>query len=289
MLAVHTVLSTSPDSNSDITDVLVLKAPPIGPFVKYVDNPILLPQGIGFESKATFNPAVIVKDGMFYMLYRAEDWEGKGWWNGTSCIGLASSKDGIHFTRYPGNPVIQPDEAYEKPGGCEDPRIVEVNGTYYLTYTGYDGERARLCMATSNDFIHWEKYGSLFPEKRWSKSGAILATKINGRYIMYFGDSNLWIAYSDDLIHWRAESVPVMRPRPGFFDCKLVEPGPPPMVTDDGILLIYNGSDYQGRYSVGWALFSKDDPAKIIQRAQKPLVEVTEPWERIGQVYNSVC
>lgn len=265
------------------TDTLVL-----GPFVKYPSNPILLPQGTGFESKAVFNPTVVVKDGTVYMLYRAENWEGKGWWNGTSCIGLAYSKDGVHFTRYSKNPVIKPEYTYEQPGGCEDPRVVAVNGLYYLTYTGYDGQTARLCLATSDDLIHWKKYGPIFPQKRWTKSGAILATKINGKYVMYFGDSNLWIAYSDDLIHWQAEDIPVMRPRPGFFDSKLVEPGPPPILTDDGILLIYNGADYQGKYSVGWVLFSKNDPTKIIRRAQEPLLEVTEPWEKTGQTYSVV-
>jgi len=263
-------------------------APPIGPFVKYEGNPILLPQKVGFESKAVFNPTVIKDGKTFYMLYRAEDWRGKGWWNGTSSIGLAYSTDGIHFERYAGNPVIAPEYDYEKPGGCEDPRIVKVGDTYYLTYTGYDGQTARLCLATSKDLIHWRKYGPIFPEKRWSKSGAILSEKINGKYVMYFGDSDIWIAYSDDLIHWKAEEEPVLRPRIGYFDEKLVESGPPPIITDEGILLIYNGSDRQSRYSVGWVLFSKKDPTKVLKRANEPILKVTEDWEKFGQVYNVV-
>ncbi len=87
-------------------------------------------------------------------------------------------------------------------GGCEDPRIVVVNGTFYMTYTAYDGKTARLALARSKDLVHWEKLGIVFPEWGWSKSGAILPIKINGKYIMYFGDSNIWIAYSDDMIHW---------------------------------------------------------------------------------------
>lgn len=262
--------------------------PPIGPFVKYEGNPILLPQGVGFESKAVFNPAVIKDGETFYMLYRAEDWSGKGWWNGTSRIGLAYSDDGIHFERYPDNPVIGPEYDYEKPGGCEDPRLVKVDDTYYLTYTGYNGQTARLCLATSEDLIHWRKYGPIFSEWRWSKSGAILSEKINGEYIMYFGDSNIWIAYSDDLIHWEAEMEPVMRLRIGYFDSKLVEPGPPPIITDEGILLIYNGSDQQSRYSTGWVLFSKEDPTKVLRRANEPILEVTKDWEKFGKVYNVV-
>jgi len=77
---------------------------------------------------------------------------------------------------------------------------------------------------------------------------------------MYFGDLDMWIAYSDDLIHWTAREEPVLRPRKGYFDSKLVEPGPPPILTEEGILLIYNGANEKLRYSVGWVLFDKDDP-----------------------------
>ncbi|HIH97332.1 MAG TPA: glycosidase, partial [Thermoplasmata archaeon] len=105
-----------------------------GGFEKYEGNPILSPQGTGFEAKATFNPAVILVDGTFYMFYRAEDWTGEGKWNGQSTLGLARSKDGIKFWRR-SEPVIVPSQSYEIPGGCEDPRIVKIDGTYYLTYT----------------------------------------------------------------------------------------------------------------------------------------------------------
>jgi hypothetical protein len=43
------------------------------------------------------------------------------------------------------------DRALEPPGGCEDTRVVEGGGTYYMTYTGYDGVSARLCLATLRD------------------------------------------------------------------------------------------------------------------------------------------
>jgi len=77
-------------------------------FEKYEKNPILSPRGNGFESKAVFNPGVILDDGIFYMFYRAQDA------NGQSTIGLAQSKDGINFTRHP-EPVISPQYDYELP------------------------------------------------------------------------------------------------------------------------------------------------------------------------------
>ena len=100
-------------------------------------------------------------------------------------------------------------EPFELPSGCEDPRVVEVGGTYYMTYTGYDGTSARLCLATSPDLLTWTKHGALFPDfrtrgvdKPWSKSGAILTKPLNGLYYMYFGDKDIYYATSRNLIQW---------------------------------------------------------------------------------------
>lgn len=76
------------------------------------------------------------------MLYRAQD--GKG----TSRLGYASSSDAVHFKRRP-EPVLSPEAEYEKDGGVEDPRLVKIDNTFYLTYTGYNKKDAQLCIATS--------------------------------------------------------------------------------------------------------------------------------------------
>ncbi len=121
--------------------------------------------------------------------------------------------------------------------GAEDPRIVEdENGRYIMTYTGYDGDLARLLLATSNDLINWTKYGSAFARQEdidhWSKSGSIvsemsdgrlMAKKINGQYWMYFGDTDLFLATSDDLTKWTpvkdadGEWIKVLSPREGKY------------------------------------------------------------------------
>ncbi|WFO75059.1 family 43 glycosylhydrolase [Desulfurococcaceae archaeon MEX13E-LK6-19] len=248
-----------------------------------LSRPVLKPSGKGFDAKAVYNPAVVYVNGTFYLFYRAQKA-----WHGTSVIMLAVSRDGVNFVRL-NLTVLYPTLREEMGGGCEDPRIVKVNNTYYMTYTAYDGVTARLALARSRDLIHWEKLGVVFPDWGWSKSGAILPVKINGKYVMYFGDSNIWIAYSDDMVHWvTSRDWVVLRPRPGYFDSKLVEPGPPPILTDEGILLIYNAADENNRYSVGWVLFSKDDPTKVIARSEKPILEPEFEWEIYGQVPNVV-
>ena len=291
---------------------------------------------VAWEDKDVFNPAIVVKDNKVFMLYRAQDKIGLP--GGTSRIGMAVSSDGLHFVRNEA-PVFFPDndlfKQYEWQGGCEDPRIVEDgNGLYYMTYTAYDGKVARLLVATSKDLMHWTKYGPVFASaykgkylNKWSKSGSIIsrymngkivATKINGKYWMYWGDVFIWAATSDDLIHWtpvemntgekpamtlknEALNLPdlkiVVGTRNGKFDSDLVESGPPAMLTEEGILLIYNSRNIksigdtslaEGTYAAGQVLIDKNDPTRVIKRLDKNFMQPDKPYEITGQV-NRVC
>ena len=260
----------------------------LGPFDKHENNPIMMPQGNTWESKDIFNPTAYTDGEQVYLLYRAEDSTGIGQWNGTSRIGIAKSTDGVTFEREIA-PILSPTEDYELPGGCEDPRIVKVGNTFYLTYTAYDGKSARLALASSaNNMYNWEKHGILFPQLEWSKSGAILTEPINGTYWMYFGDTDVWAAHSEDLISWTLVEEPVLPRRPGQFDSRVVEPGPAPMMTEDGILLLYNGADDDLVYRSGQALFDPTDPTRLIARSDTPFLTPDVQLEQEGQVPNVV-
>ena len=228
------------------------------------------------------------------MLYRAQDA------NGTSRLGYAESSDGIHFERRE-TPVLSPEEDYERDGGIEDPRLAKIGETYYLTYTGYNKKDAQLCLATSRDLVHWDRKGVILPayqgnwNKGWTKSGAILTTKIQGEYWMYWlgtakeKTDQMGLSHSKDLLHWsEATQTPVLPRRPGKFDSRVVEPGPPPLLTEEGIVLIYNGADDNLVYRTGIALFDRNDPAKLIYRSESPVFEPEFEWERVGQVPNVV-
>mmetsp|Transcript_12601 Transcript_12601/g.21765 ORF Transcript_12601/g.21765 Transcript_12601/m.21765 type:complete len:325 (-) Transcript_12601:269-1243(-) len=260
-----------------------------GPFTKHNSNPIISPRGLGWESKAVYNPAAWTDGSVVWMLYRAENRPNASVPNDRSVsrVGLARSIDGIHFERER-EPVLFPTEPYEFPGGVEDPRVVRVGQLFYLTYTAYDGKLARLCVATSSDLRLWRKHGVLFPSLGWTKSGAILTRPIRNLYWMYFGDTSLYLAYSADLIKWTALQQPVLQPRPGNWDSRLVEPGPPPMVTRDGIVLIYNGANNQLVYGVGQALFALDDPSRCLARTDQPFLRPEAHLEKHGQVRNVV-
>src|SRR6187455_2602958 len=170
------------------------------PFTKADDaNPVLLPDTtstfycpvrkdtVQWEEKDVFNPAAVVRNDTVFLLYRAEDSIGK--FAGTSRIGIAWSTDGLHFTKHP-TPVLYPDndsaKIYEWEGGCEDPRIVEdENGTYYMTYTAYDGDKARLLIASSKDLYHWTKHGHVFKNDRCEDRRQVLY--VLGRYRYFYG------------------------------------------------------------------------------------------------------
>jgi predicted GH43/DUF377 family glycosyl hydrolase len=290
-------------------------------------NPILSPssteqffcalsgKALFWNEKNVLNPAAVVKDGKVYLLYRSQDSAM------TSRLGLAVSDDGLHFTKMP-EPVLFPAEdsmkKYEWKGGVEDPRIVESEtGEYILTYTAYDGKTARLCLATSKDLQHWTKQGLVLSSEKykntWSKSGAvvaekrgnkIVAVKINGKYWMYFGDTNLFMAASDDLIHWTVceneeskKPIEVLHPRMGYFDSRLVETGPFALLEKQGIVLIYNGSNAANfsdtsipkfTYSAGSALFDKNKPYKLLNRSENSFIKPDKEYERVGEV-NEVC
>ena len=258
------------------------------------ETPILAPQGNTWESAGAFNPAVIVRDGKFIMLYRAQDPAG------TSRLGYAESSDGIHFTPRP-EPVLGPEADYEKDGGVEDPRLVEIGDTYYLTYTGYNKKDAQLCLAESKDLIHWKRLGVIVPayqgtwNRAWTKSGAIVPEKIDGKYWMYWlgtaGDKTdqMGLSSSTDLLHWHEETeTPVLPRRPGKFDSRVVEPGPPPLVTLQGIVLVYNGADDRLVYRTGIAVFDRRDPQKVLYRSDEPVFVPEREWEKVGQVPNVV-
>ena len=267
---------------------------PFGPWRRASDAPILSPQGKGWESAGTFNPAVIEYEGRFVMLYRAQDAAG------TSRLGYAESTDGTHFTRR-AEPVLSPEADYEIDGGVEDPRLQKFGDTFYLTYTGYNKKDAQLCMATSHDLIHWDRKGVLLPpykgnwNRGWTKSGAIVPEKIDGKYWMYWlGTSadktdQMGLSYSTDLLHWtEATETPVLPRRPGKFDSRVVEPGPPPILTESGIVLVYNGADDKLIYRAGVAVFDRKDPRKLLSRTDAPIFGPEKDWEKVGQVPNVV-
>ena len=275
---------------------------------------------IGWEESDVFNPAATVKDGKIYVLYRAEDNSATGIGKRTSRIGLAESEDGIHMKRRK-TPVMYPDKdnmkEYEWEGGCEDPRVTMTeDGLYVMAYTSWNRKVARLCIATSHDLVKWEKHGPAFAKAYngrfkdiFCKSGSMVTTikdgkqvltKIDGKYFMYWGEHAVYAATSDDLVNWtpildeKNELATVIKPRPHYFDSALTECGPPAILTDKGIVLLYNGKNQTndskrdkrftaGAYCAGQILTDPKEPMKVLQRLDVPFFRPMASFEKSGQ------
>ncbi len=279
----------------------------------------ILNRDVHWESMATFNPAAILRNDSIFVLYRAEEKLGEREIGGhRSRIGMAVSPDGIRYHKRAA-PIFYPDRDDQKPnewpGGVEDPRIVETEGgLYVMTYTQWNRKLPQLAVATSRDLIHWEKHGPAFQgyreglyHKSETKSGAIVtrlgdgrlvAAKIRGKYWMYYGVPHIWLASSDNLVDWvplethEGKPAAVLGPRPGYFDSWLVEAGPPPLLTEDGIVLLYNAGNSQeigleelGNrvYTGGQALFDAEEPWKLLDRSDGPFIQPELPFEKSGQ------
>lgn len=308
--------------------------PWIGPWQRASTQPVIAPRkestfldpvsgtSTHWEALHTFNPAAIVRNGKVYVLYRAEDDSGAMAIGGhVSRLGFAVSDDGIHFQRMP-EPVLYPAKdqqlSRESPGGVEDPRLVErPEGGYVLTYTQWSRDRQSYSVgiATSDDLQHWQKHGPAFQgalggrydELKYKSAGIIterhgdrlVAAKINGKYWMFWGEIEVGLATSDDLVHWTPlEEAPgktkvMLRARPGKADSAFPETGPPPVLTPKGIVMLYNAKNAEGAggqpglqpgtYTVEEVLFRADDPTKLIGRTEQPVFQPELPFERSGQ------
>jgi beta-1,2-mannosidase len=280
----------------------------LGPFVKRKE-PILKPtpdsrflcpirgKEVRWEEQNVYNPAAVVRDDKIYLLYRADDKSPDLKWGRTCRIGLAYSEDGISFTRHP-QPVLYPDndpwKEHEWEGGCEDLHIIEgEDGNYSMNYTTWNGNRDTMSVATSPDLYHWIKHGPAFrkaaPEKvPGSRSGVVvsrlqgdrlIATKINGKYWMYYTHPCA-LAWSDDLIDWTPAGKSVW---PGNR-----ESGAIALLRDEGILLMFNASGWEkplpsrGDWTLGQALIDRKDLTTVLKHQEQPFLYPELDWEKKG-------
>jgi len=274
---------------------------------------------VQWQKADVFNPAAIIKDDKIHLLFRAEDNPDAILGGRTSRIGLATSEDGLHFQIHP-TPVLYPDSGeflkYDYPGGCEDPRVaVTEDGLYVMAYTSWNQDVARLSIAFSRDLIHWEKKGLAFASayqgkflSYWSKSGSMVTrmdgdrqvmAKIDGKYWMYWGERFINLAWSENLADWypgldaAGELKEVVTPRKNKFDSHLTECGPPAIITEEGIVLLYNGKNAEGTdaaeelpegmYSVGKVVFDENDPETVLSRSDTYFLKPTLDHEITGQ------
>jgi predicted GH43/DUF377 family glycosyl hydrolase len=244
-------------------------------------NPILEPiPDHPWEARNVFNNGVITHDGKVVLIYR-----GQGFENDISRLGYAESADGVHFDRLP-DPVFSPDDPTEV-NGVEDPRLTALDGRIQMLYTAWSPEAIQVARASTTDFRTWQRHGIVFPGPD-NKDAALFPEKVAGKYLAFHRiPPSIWLASSDDLATW-GDYREIMRPREGCFDALKLGAGGPPILTERGWLVIYHGVDHDLVYRLGVALLDRDDPTKVLNWPEEPVLEPEEPWELVGDVPNVV-
>jgi len=207
-----------------------------------------------------------------------------------SHLRLACSKDGINF-QIKDNPTIQPANNYET-FGLEDPRISLIDGTYYINYVGVCPFGVTTCLASTKDFINFERHGVIFyPD---NKDVVLFPESLEGKYYALhrpvstlFGKQEVWIAESLDLRCWGNHRY-LMGPRPDCWDEIKIGAGAVPFKIEQGWLEIYHGADRNNRYCLGAVLLDSQEPWKVIARTEKPVFEPQADYECNGFFGNVV-
>ncbi|OFX17454.1 MAG: glycosidase [Armatimonadetes bacterium RBG_16_58_9] len=253
-------------------------------------NPIITLENVPFPCNTVFNAGAVKFNDVYLLLTRIEDLAGR------SVLALARSDDGYHFTVDPA-PVMEPSKeepyrSYER-RGIEDPRITYLDGVYYIMYTAASRYGARLALAKTSDFEHFERIGLISQPE--NKDGCLFPKKIGGRYARLDrpyggGVGNIWISYSDDLLYWGNSQI-VMTTRGGFWDTDRIGACAPPIETPKGWLEIYHGVKNTSAgplYRMGAVVLDRDDPSKVLCRSAVPILTPREYYERVGDIDNVV-
>ena len=257
---------------------------------RYTENPVM---GRNPTPKIgrIFNSAVVPWQDGYIAVLRGEQV------NGVPHVYLGRSKDGIHwnvdrervqFVDENGEPWM-PNYAY-------DPRLVKVEDTYYIIWcTDFHG--AAIGMAKTKDFKHFTRMENPFIP--YNRNAVLLPRKIGGMYKMLsrpsdsahtpFGD--IFLSESPDLIYWGRHRfmMGAVKGDESAWQSMKIGPGPIPIETDEGWLLIYHGviNTCNGYvYRIGAALLDIDEPWKVKYRGKDYLLAPHELYECVGDVPN---
>lgn len=260
-------------------------------------NPILTPSNLPWENMLVFNPGAVIVDNKICLIYRAQ---GNG--DFRSHLGMAISSDGISFKRET-SPLYTGVDHIDETLGKEDPRIVNIDGTYYITYTAVledltaeinpnwkekIAKKPRIALTTTRDFHKYTNYDVIIPNLS-GKNSSFFPKKVNNEFWLLYrkGVGHTYFARSSSLTSW-SKSYPVFDERPGMWDSKRTGIGAPPIETEKGWLLFYHGVDEQNIYRLGIMFLDLENPLKILYRSPEPILEPETDYEKYGFIPNVV-
>ncbi len=261
---------------------------------KYWGNPILSPSSYSWESLQTFNSGAILLKGRVHMLYRAigDDY--------VSRFGYASSEDGFRIDeRFP-KPVYErfstttSFESFSPSGGgyygCEDPRLIELDGRIYVTYTAFGPEELKVCLTSISveDFLNkkwkWSYEKPISPPGEIHKNFVIFPERVDGKIaILHAISPKISIAYFDNLEFEYEYVESQYQPVSGNWEAVIKGCGPPPIKTEEGWLIFYHGIDRKdGNYKIGAMLLDLEKPEKVLCKSKTPVLSPDRWYETTG-------
>lgn len=279
---------------------------------KSAHNPILQPGKHPWTAEAVLNPGAIVLDGRTHLIYRAIGMDG------ISRLGYASSLDGITFDDRLPSPVYIANASSSLPrnarryapmmypsggswGGCEDPRVVVIEGRVYVTFNMFQDWTLRVGVISldvedflAKRFYKWEKPIILSHGTR-DKNWVLFPEKIAGRFAVLHSiigedDYHVRVEYVDDLEElserrFKSPDPQQISDRRIAWHVHTRSAGPPPIKTDKGWLVFYHANDARepGKYKLGAMLLDLVDPTRVLYRAQAPVLVPDEHYENHGK------
>lgn len=256
-------------------------------------NPILTANNWPYPINSVFNAgATLLQDGTTLLLCRVEDR------SGISHFCAARSANGVDGWAIDPKPTLLPDSEKfpEELWGIEDPRITFVPELkkYVIAYTAYTRDGPGVALATTEDFIAFERMGIILPPD--DKDAALLPKKINGLWAIIHRPisaprAHMWISYSPDLKNWGEHTLMMNARKGAWWDANKIGLSPPPIETPEGWLLIYHGVKLSCGgciYRLGLALFDLNKLEICLKRGREWIFAPEELYEIQGDVGNVV-
>jgi len=260
------------------------------PLWRYARNPIIGRHPVNGVARI-FNSSVMPYEGRFIGVFRGDTY------TTVPKIFLGRSDDGIkwNFDEKPLAFINENGEA-EVPHYSYDPRLIKIEGTYYIVWcTDFHG--ASLGLASTTDFITFTRLSN--PFLPFNRNGVLFPRKINGMYQLMsrpsdgghtpFGD--IFISESPDLKYWGNHRHLMSRSYAQWWEGLKIGGGANPIETSEGWLIFYHGVTNTCNgfvYSIGGAILDINDPSKVLYRSKNYLLSPEEEYEERGFVPN-VC
>lgn len=261
-------------------------------FERYAENPILTAKDWPYTVNAVFNPGVAAVGNETVLLVRVEDR------SGLSHLCVARSTDGFGgWTIDPEARLLPDTDSEHERFGIEDPRITQCDDEYMVVYTGYSSAGPLVCLASTRDFLSFERLGTLMPPE--DKDAALFPRTIDGRWALIHRPvaisprhaAHIWLSWSPDLRHWGDHTILIPAREGAWWDAHKVGLCPPPLLTERGWLLLYHGVRVTAAgsiYRLGLALLDRDHPERLLMRSSEWIFGPHAPYERAGDVSDVV-